>query len=662
MTDQHKQIDKLIKELNEARTAYYNGADPGMSDKQYDEKLSLLESLENAEGYHPSESPVNAVGAAPTGRLSKVTHEFPALSLAKTKSPEEISAEFPGETVIMWKLDGSTCQVTYEGGLLALAATRGDGEVGQDITVNAPYLHGLPQEIPYTGKLVVRGETLMSYEEFDRLNESLPEEERFANPRNLANATVTALDNHILSERKVDFCAFSLVYADDLPDTFTERFELLERCGIATVPYEKVAKGGLISKIEEWGERVSSYTYPVDGLVIADQDAAYSDTLPGTGHHPNVRRGYAFKWADETAQTTLREIEWSPSRTGLLNPVAIFDSVELEGTTVSRATLHNLSFIIKKNLVTGDDITVYKANKIIPAVDENLTEHDPIDESAFEGIDCPACSKPSSVHRDPESDTLVLRCENPDCPAKHIGRFVHFVSRECMNIDGISEKTITKLVGAGFLRSFDDFYGLEKHSEEMASWDGFGPKAVSNLLSALEASRHEVSFARLINAYGISNVGKVQSALLAAHFGDNIDNLLDIKPPFDFTEIDGFGEVISASLNEWLDRYSPSGSHTDSELTDLLSYLEMREPQVQNTGDKPLDGLTFVVTGSVEHFANRDEVHAFIEEHGGHATGSVSKKTSYLVNNDLTSTSGKNKKAKELGIPIISEAQLLEMV
>lgn len=697
--EQETRMEELISVLKEAAEHYYNGEEI-MSNKEYDSLYDELVSLEKETGIIKPASPTQQVGAV-VESLKKVTHEYPALSLDKTKDLSEMQNAFEkgfkkkkaegydiwgsmGDLVIMWKLDGSTVVATYEGGKLITLATRGNGEVGSDITHNAPFIKGLPQKIDYDGKLIVRGEALMSYKEFNRINEAFSEDEKYKNPRNLANATVQMLDSNELKNREIHFMAHALVYAHSAsgwgkPVFLSDQFAMIEELGFDVVPREVVNYQWLTDTLQKWTDNAKSYEYPVDGLVVAMEDCAYSYSLPGTAHNPNIMSGYALKWEDETKETILRDIEWSPSRTGLLNPVAVFDPVELEGTTVTRASLHNVSYIKDLNLLPGDKITVYKANMIIPQLDKNLdaNRHGPIDISLV-GKYCPCCKQKTEIVKSDVSNTLVRKCTNPDCSAKKIGAFVHFCERDCVNIEGMSEATITTFVKKGFLKSLKDLFHLDRYKAEIEALDGFGSKSYDNIINAVNKAR-STDFVSFIHSLGIPNVGKGQAKLLkpvakshhdkviAAGADENgeeysknyVDAFLDlVSKRYNFTTIEGIGQVINDKIYEFLDDERISFIY---ELLDELTFTDV----VANTdsdADSVLSGKTFVITGSLNHFSNRDALVSEIEKLGGKVSGSVSKNTDYLINNDVTSTSGKNKKAKELGVEIISEDALLSMM
>lgn len=716
-----------VKLLKDADNAYYNGSKELMSNKEYDElrdQVSVYE-LENPDnlGY------TNTVGHESSKILSKVTHEYPALSLDKTKDVDVLASEFRkgakacnGDSVVfMWKMDGGTAVATYADGKLIRLATRGNGEIGSDITHNAPYIEGLPLEIAYKGNLTVRGEIVMSYPDFDKINANLPDDEKFANPRNLANATASCLPKSVedIKNRPLKFFAFTVITDAGITNVnwknnpfsttlekmsdktemvvvpyrfdgfqlnyFSERLRFAYILGFNVVPYLLYHVDDIEDAIEEWTNDAAKYVYPVDGLVVALNFAAYADILPGTGHHPNHMVGMAFKWADETAETVLRDIEWSASRTGLLNPVAVFDPVELCGTTVSRASLHNLSYIVDKDLRIGDTITVYKANMIIPQVDKNLSAKErenkvKIMQDYISIKKCPICGGDLSIHTSEDGNVQSLYCSDITCPAKKIGAFVHFCERDCMNIEGMSEATITKFVEKGFLKYLSDIFKLERFKEDIEKMEGFGSKSYTNLINAVNAAK-TTDFVSFLHSLGIPNVGKGQAKIikpLAEKYMQEINQVETEMPvnnlwetfadliikDFDFSQLEGIGPVINKRIyDSWvatdIKEFCGYIGET-SELEDILSFLTFTDT-VETTANT-LNGLTFVITGSLNHFNNRDELVSVIEKNGGKVSGSVSKNTSYLINNDVTSTSGKNKKAQELSVPIISEEDFLKMI
>ena len=710
--NEHKKMRELLDRLKAASQAYYNGEEV-MSNFEFDRLSDELRRMEELEGFSFTDSITKTVGAEAVDELPKYRHEYPALSLAKTKDIDEYCGKFrqyiqsnprqtkgAAETVtLMWKMDGSTVQLYYEGGRLIHAVTRGNGEVGSVIDHNAPYIHGIPTKIPYHGKLVVRGEAVMHYSEFARINSMLPAEEQYKNPRNLANSTISLLDSSEMRTRDIQFYAFELVAKQDTAEdasghdpyklwfdgmgnthtTFMQRLTWLGEQGFQVVERRNVHYTALKDTMLLMEKTVPALDFPVDGLVGVMDDCAFTDGLTGTGHNPHIMRGFAFKWADETQETVIRSIEWSASRTGLLNPVAVFDPVELAGTTVTRASVHNVSYIQSLDLKVGDRVAVYKANMIIPQIADNLDKEEcgELDEQHMRmryhlAPVCPACGQPTIIEQTVGGTrSIVLKCANPDCSAKRAGQFVHFCERDCMNIVGMSESTIEKLVDAGIIRAYADFFRLAEHPE-IAMMEGFGEKSWQNMISAAETAKNESGFIGIIHAMGIPNVGKGQAKLLKAaieswaessHHGeeaDYFDCLREmIAAGFHFEAIEGFGTVIASSLTNWAAANLAEGSA----FMTLLDLMPAHPVQKKMTDVKAtaIAGKTFVITGAVNHFANREELKARIEELGGKTSGSVSKNTDYLINNDASSTSGKNKKAKELGIRIITEDEFLEM-
>lgn len=682
-----KEMETLIKALNEASSAYYNGGTSSMSDREWDAMFDQLKKMEEETGVVYPNSPTQGVGApVKVDKLLEVRHEFPARSLDKTKDisvfPKIFGKRAAGMAVVMWKLDGSTIVLTYDDGQLALAATRGNGETGTDITHNAPYIAGIPQKIPYKGHLVVRGEAVMSYKEFERLNNSRPEGvEEYANPRNLANSTVGMKDSEEMRKRKIQFFAFTLVHMDDqIPDdqdTFMGRLNYLDSLGFDTV-YRLYgdSQSDLIDVMNGFSDAVEQFEYPVDGLVVASDDVRYAEILPGTGRNPDPLVGYALKWQDEIVDTVLRKIEWSLGRTGVITPVAFFDPVELEGTTVSRASVHNVSIMKKYRLRVGDTIGVYKANKIIPQVAVNYTadeNHTPaLKYKESHSVHCPCCGMETESHISDDGTTEIEVCVNPKCPAKDVKKFAHFVERDCMNIKGLSEATLQKFLDSGFLHEFADLYHLDRYKDQIVSMEGFGQKSYDNLIDSVEKSRR-TSFVPFIHSLGIPNIGKGQAKLFDKEYNGDVEKFfVDVFQRHDFIHIEGIGEVLNDNLwkwgNEYL-RYIPFGDCHDRvypflnlEVCHLLKEVKIQVPKESSVDAAPLAGKTFVITGKLKHFANRDALVAKIEELRGKTSGSVSKNTSYLINNDVESTSGKNKKAKELGVPVISEDEFLEMI
>lgn len=706
--DKILRMKELVNKLNEASNAYYNGKDEIMSNHEWDTMFDQLAQLEEETGIILPDSPTSKVGADEIGGngLKKVRHEFPALSLDKTKDiyefPKVFSKAASGDCVVMHKLDGCTLCLTYDGsrnggcGRLVQAVTRGNGEIGSDMTYQASYIEGIPMTIGFKGKLIVRGEALMTYSEFERINSNLEEgEEEYSNPRNLANSTITMKEPG-LKGRKVIFKAFKLVYmepaADDkieVPATFFGALTLLERLGFGVVEHELARAYSsnpdvdsdlpdqIINVMNSFSDRVETLDYPVDGLVVASDDYKTADALPVTGHHPNRLTGFAFKWADECVETTLREIEWSPSRTGRINPVAVFDPVQLEGTTVTRASVHNVSIVKKLRLRVGDKISVFKANKIIPCIDKNLTPGDELTYAESHACTCPVCGMETSpmITHSGDRDVEVEMCTNPNCAVKQVKKFVHFCERDCMDIVGLSEKTLEKFIEKGFIKQLADLYRLDTFERNIAAMDGFGQKSYDNIWKSIQISR-KTTFVPFIHALGIPMVGKGQAKLFDKAYKGNVKKFFnDVYNRKTFTDIDGIGEKIELSLWDWGSRYlgwipfekdlldEMWRTSCNTEVYDLLRWIDVEIPAEANVAGKDiLSGKTFVITGSVNHFKNRAELQTKIEELGGKATGSVTKKTSYLINNDVESTSGKNKKAKFLGVPIISENEFLEMI
>lgn len=698
-----ERMKELVKLLKNAADAYYNDS-PIMSDFEYDKLEAELKALEEKSGVVLPDSPTQNVGAPVVSELAKIKHEYPALSLDKTKDMAKLIEKFkageqdahhPG-VVLMWKLDGSTVQLTYDDGWLTTAATRGNGEIGSDISHNAPYIKGIPLKIPYKGHLVVRGEAIMTLEEFERINKSLPENVKpYENARNLANATISMLDSTKMREREVQFKAFNMVCmnnGDYLPDAFHTRLAMLANMNFDVVEHVVIDAEYLEEHMKAWEERVPELPYLVDGQVVALDDAGYADTLSGTGKFPNPMRGYAFKWADEVADTVLRDVEWSASRTGLINPVAIFDAVRLEGTSVTRATLHNVSYMLEHDLRIGNKIGVMKRNKIIPAVEINYDKEqewtkEMVSDKDFERMPlikaCPICGEPVeyvfTVANGKKTDTIVVKCNNPKCLAKQIGGFVHFAERDCMNIFGMSEKTIEKFVNEGFIKNFCDFWHLDRFKEEIVAMEGFGEKKYKKMVDAANKAR-EVEFVPFVHALGIPNVGKGQAKLIKEFIFEEAKNEPEkyegrsywdvfyelMESHHDFTEKDGIGPVMNESIHKWFfDNFG--GKYlfgAEAELDALLKEVTFVDKLSfeDSESDLPFKGLTFVITGKVFQFKNRAEVQEVIEKNGGKCAGSVSANTNYLINNDSESGSSKNKKAKTLGVKIITEDEFIAML
>ena len=620
-----------------------------MSNLEYDRLYDELQKLEAETGVVLAGSPSLTVGYEAVDELPKEAHERPMLSLDKTKDKEALK-NFIGsqKTLLSWKLDGLTIVLTYRGGELDKAVTRGNGVIGEVVTNNARVFVNLPLKIPYQGELILRGEALITYSDFEEINRTIPEAEaRYKNPRNLCSGSVRQLDNRITAARKVRFYAFGLVKADgvDFKNSREKQMEWLKGQGFETVPYHMVTAKDVDREIAWFEQQIVHNDFPSDGLVALYDDIAYGDSLGSTSKFP--RNSYAFKWADEIRQTRLLEIEWSPSRTGLINPIAVFEPVELEGTTVSRASVHNISILKELELGAGDEISVYKANMIIPQIAENITR------SGFKDLPecCPACGEKTRIQKDREVE--VLCCPNPDCPAKAIKSFTLFVSRDALNIDGLSEATLEKWIGRGFLHDFADIFELGRYRKEIVSMEGFGEKSFENLMESIEKARH-TTLPRLIYGLGIPNVGAANAKLLCRRFGYDLQRI-EMAKEEELCEIEGVGEVIAKAVTSYFSR--PKNREI---LEHLKKHLLLEKPQEEAA--QSLSGKTFVITGNVRHFENRSQLKAEIEKYGGKVTGSVSKKTDYLINNDKTSSSAKNQKAQELGVAVISEEDFLEML
>lgn len=647
--NQRERMKELIGRLQEAAKAYYQENREIMSNLEYDRLYDELQKLEAETGVVLAGSPSLTVGYEAVDELPKEAHERPMLSLDKTKDKEALK-NFIGsqKTLLSWKLDGLTIVLTYRGGELDKAVTRGNGVIGEVVTNNARVFVNLPLKVPYQGELILRGEALITYSDFEEINRTLPEAEaRYKNPRNLCSGSVRQLDNRITAARKVRFYAFGLVKADgvDFKNSREKQMEWLKGQGFETVPYHMVTAKDVDREIAWFEQQIVHNDFPSDGLVALYDDIAYGDSLGSTSKFP--RNSYAFKWADEIRQTRLLEIEWSPSRTGLINPIAVFEPVELEGTTVSRASVHNISILKELELGAGDEISVYKANMIIPQIAENITR------SGFKDLPecCPACGEKTRIQKDREVE--VLCCPNPDCPAKAIKSFTLFVSRDALNIDGLSEATLEKWIGRGFLHDFADIFELGRYRKEIVSMEGFGEKSFENLMESIEKARH-TTLPRLIYGLGIPNVGAANAKLLCRRFGYDLQRI-EMAKEEELCEIEGVGEVIAKAVTSYFSR--PKNREI---LEHLKKHLLLEKPQEEAA--QSLSGKTFVITGNVRHFENRSQLKAEIEKYGGKVTGSVSKKTDYLINNDKTSSSAKNQKAQELGVAVISEEDFLEML
>lgn len=641
-------IKELVDTLNKAAKVYYSGTDEIMSNLEYDRLYDELKALEDETGIVLAGSPTHKVGYETLSELPKEEHERPMLSLDKTKSVEELAA-FAGthKSLLSWKLDGLTVVVTYRDGELYKAVTRGNGYVGEVITPNARVFVNLPAKIPYKGELVIRGEAIITYSDFERINRSIEEDEnKYKNPRNLCSGSVRQLNNQITAERNVRLIAFALIRADgvDFGNSRQKQFEWLKGQGFEVVEYKIVDETSVADAVEYFSKAITDNDFPSDGLVLLYDDIAYGESLGTTAKFP--RNAIAFKWADEMAITRLKCVEWSASRTGLINPVAVFEPVELEGTTVSRASVHNVSIVRELKLGYNDEIKVYKANMIIPQIAENITGSATIEIPEV----CPVCGGPTGIKK--ANDTESLYCLNPDCQAKHIKRFEHFVSRNALNIDGISSQTLEKFIDRGFIKNYTDLYHLNNYEDEIVGMDGFGRKSYDNIIESVEKSR-TVTLDHVIYALGIGGIGLANARLVSRHCNEDPETVADITIE-ELMSIDGIGDVLAQSFREYFDDVNNRRLYNE-----LLAELKLQK-EVRDTSS-PVAGKTFVITGSVNHFTNRDELKAFIETLGGKTTGSVSAKTDYLINNDVTSNSSKNKKARELGIPVISEEEFIKL-
>lgn len=647
-TGKKERMQELIKILNEASKAYYAEDREIMSNFEYDRLYEELEGLEKETGIVLSGSPTVSVGYESVEELPKERHESPMLSLGKTKSREELKDWLQGkEAILSWKLDGLTVVLTYRNGALFKAVTRGNGEIGEVITGNARTFKNIPLNIAFKGELVLRGEAVITYSDFEKINEEIPEAEaKYKNPRNLCSGSVRQLNNEITAKRNVRFYAFTLVSAEDADfhNSREEQFRFLEKQGFEVVERKMVTPDTILSAISEFENKIPTYDVPSDGLVLTYEDIAYGKSLGRTAKFP--RDAIAFKWADEIRETTLTEVEWSASRTGLINPVAIFTPVELEGTTVSRASVHNVSIVKELKLGIGDRITVYKANMIIPQIAENLTQSGNLSIPAT----CPVCGGETKIQN--MNDTETLYCTNPECAAKKIKSFTLFVSRDALNMEGLSEATLEKFISMGFIHEYADLFHLAEHRDAIVDMEGFGEKSYANLVDSIEKARN-TTLPRLIYGLGIANIGLVNAKMLCRHFDYDLDALQSAKEE-ELSDIEGVGDVIAGAFVSYMN--NPANRE---KIDHLLPELHLEKPE-SNTENQNLAGLSFVVTGTLNSFENRNALKEEIEKRGGKVTGSVTSKTECLINNDVTSSSSKNKKAKELNVPILSEEDFLQ--
>lgn len=647
MPDKTSRMKELVALLNKASEVYYQGKDEIMDNYEYDRLYEELEKLEKDTGMVLAGSPTVRVGYEVLSALPKETHPSPMLSLDKTKETDQLVSWLGNkEGLLSWKMDGLTIVLSYEDGKLVKAVTRGNGQVGEVITNNAKVFKNIPLEIPFKNHLVLRGEAVISYSEFERINQLLGEEEQYKNPRNLCSGSVRQLNNEITAKRNVEFYAFALVEADgmDFGNSQKNKMEFLEGQGFDVVEYKMVNAGNIADTVKWFQDKITSNDFPSDGLVLIYEDIAYGDSLGRTAKFP--RNSIAFKWADETADTKLLGIEWSASRTGLINPIALFEPVELEGTTVSRASVHNLSIVEQLQLGEGDIIQVYKANMIIPQIAQNLTRSSNIKVPS----ECPVCGKKTSIHE--ENGVKVLVCENEDCLAKKIKSISHFVSRDAMNIDGLSEATIEKLVGKGLLHGLAGLFCLNKYKDEITEMEGFGERSFEKLVQAAGNAK-KTTVTRFVYSLGIPNIGLSNAKMICKYMDNDFDKVRHASKE-ELIEIDGIGEVIAESFENFFKK--PDNNKI---VDDLLEVIEF-EKEEANLEEEDMAGINFVITGKVNIFANRNSVKEIIEARGGKVTGSVTSKTNFLINNDVFSNSSKNKKAKELDIPIITEEEFIK--
>lgn len=643
-----ERMKELVRLLNEASRAYYAQDTEIMSNYEYDRLYDELVRLEAETGITLANSPTENVGYEAVDELPKDRHEQPMLSLSKTKSREELREWLNGrEALLSWKLDGLTVVLHYEGGRLVKAVTRGNGEVGEVVTNNAKVFRNVPLSIPYQGKLSLRGEAVISYSEFEKINSRIEaEQDKYKNPRNLCSGSVRQLNNEVTAQRNVLFYAYSLISAPDVDfrNSREEQFGFLQKQGFDVVEYRRVDPDTIMDAIAYFEKKIQTYDIPSDGLVLLYEDIEYGRSLGKTAKFP--RDSIAFKWADEIRETTLLEVEWSASRTGLINPVAVFEPVELEGTTVSRASVHNISIVRGLKLGIGDRITVYKANMIIPQIAENLTQSGRLEIPSV----CPVCGGPTRIQD--VNGVQSLYCDNPGCDAKKIKSFTLFVSRDAMNVEGLSESTLEKFLAKGFLHEFADIYRLDRYRGEIMQMEGFGEKSYQNLMNSIENARH-TTLPRLIYGLGIENIGVANAKVLCRNFGFSLEAVRQATVE-ELSAVDGIGGVIAAGIRAYFD-----DDRKNAQLDRLLQEIEIAQETVSESG-QTLAGLTFVITGSLLHYENRGALKDEIEARGGKVTGSVTSKTTCLINNDIASQSAKNKKAKELGVRILSEEMFID--
>lgn len=648
MEDKITRMKELISILNKASELYYQKNTIMMTDYEYDHLYDELVELEKETNMTLSNSPTINVEPEISSSLKQVEHPSPMLSLAKTKKVSELE-NFLGdkEGLLSWKLDGLTIVLTYEDGKLISGVTRGTGIIGELVTENVKQFKNVPLTIPYKGRLVLRGEAIIKYSDFNRMNEELGDgSSQYKNPRNLCSGSVRQLDSSITAKRCVNCIIFALIESStNISNLKSECFDWLKNQGFEVVEHYKVTKNTVKEQVLMFKEKVKEYDIPSDGLVITYDDIAYGNSLGTTAKFP--KHSLAFKWKDETVATTLRKVDWLVSRTGLINPVAVFDPVELEGTIVSRASVHNVSILEGLKLGIGDTIMVYKANMIIPQIASNSTQSGNLEIPDR----CPVCGSKASIISN--SDVKYLYCMNDFCKAKLIKRLSLFVSRNAMNIDGISDMILNKLITEKIVNNYKDLYHLDRHKDKIIAFEGFGEKSYSNMINSIEKSRH-VKLANFIYALGIPDIGFSRAKLICNHFNNDFNKISNLTYE-ELSNIPGVGDVIA---KEWIDTFS--NPDFIEELKELKEEIDI--PKASTNSNKDLDGLTFVITGSLNKFTNRDTMIEFIEEHGGKVVTSISSKVNYLINNDITSTSTKNNKAKELGISIIDEDKFLELI
>lgn len=648
LEEKKKRIDWLSDKLNEASRAYYADGIEIITNFEYDEMYDELLALEDETGYIREDSPSINVGYETAAGLPKIVHEIKMLSLNKTKDRDELREWLGDQTgLLSWKLDGLTVGLTYENGRLVQGVTRGNGIEGELITANTMVCENIPKTIPHKGRVIVRGEAVIRYSDFEKINEAIDDTDaKYKNPRNLCSGSIRQLDPAVTAERHVRFYAFTLTLSEGVDmNSRRDKMEWMRSQGFDVVDYVMVDRNNLLDEIDKYEAAIPDFDIPSDGLVLTIDDSSYARTLGETAKYP--KDSIAFKWRDQNAETVLREIEWSPSRTGLLNPVAIFDPVELEGTTVSRASVHNINIMEDLALGIGDTVRVYKANMIIPQLSDNLTRSGRIEIPEV----CPVCGGPTRIRDDEGTKTLI--CTNPDCLAKHVKSFEHFVSRDALNIEGLSESGLLKLIGTGAIRKYPDLFRLEDHRDEIVSLEGFGEKSYDNLVASAERASHTTP-ARLLYGLGVPGIGVATSGVIARACRNNWNEIQNLDED-GLKDIDGVGSVMASDYVSFF-----SDEENKAMISELITMLDIDE-SYEAAGTR-VEGKTFVITGSLEHYSNRKELQAEIIAEGGKTTGSVSEKTDYLITNNPGSGSAKNRAARELGIEIITEDQVREML